>query len=89
MSGKVSIKNKKGVEDMTIEEIENYPEDILIPKHIASILKCDPYCINLQADKCPEKLGFPVSVIGSRVKIPRIPFLNFIRGKKLEEKTTV
>ena len=60
---------------MTVEEMLTSDKAILIPKDIAPVLQCDPYTINLMARDCPERLGFPVCRIGSRTKIPRLPFL--------------
>ena len=44
---------------------------------IAPLLESDPDAIRCQAKEDPSKLGFPVCVIGSRVKIPRRAFLAF------------
>lgn len=63
---------------MTIPEIKSSDKVFLTSKDIAPLLQCDPYDINLQAHEDQSKLGFQVIVIGSRVKIPRIPFLKFI-----------
>lgn len=63
---------------MTIQELRESEKVFLVPKDVAPLLECDPYNINLQAQDDPTKLGFQVIVIGSRVKIPRIPFLKFI-----------
>lgn len=66
---------------MTLADIEKIPGEILLPKHVASILQCDQYTINLQAKLCPEKLGFPVILMKNRVKIPKQAFLKFMRGE--------
>lgn len=63
---------------MTIKEIMASEKAFLIPTDIAPVLGCDPYRISLMARDCPEKLGFPVTRIGTRTKIPRIPFLRFL-----------
>lgn len=44
---------------------------------VAKIIGCDPQELRSQAQSKPHLLGFPVCVIGSRVKIPRKPFLRF------------
>ena len=44
----------------------------------ARILHCDPQCIRVQARTNPEMLGYPVIIIGRRVRIPRIPFLRYL-----------
>lgn len=65
---------------MTLDEIENSPKEVLTCKDVAEVLACNPGTLHMQAVEQPEKLGFPVIVMGSRVKIPRKPFLNFMNG---------
>ena len=67
---------------MTFDEIKNYDEDTLVPTDIAPILHCSAYSINLQAQTDPTKLGFPVSMVGTRVKIPKQGFIAFWEGRK-------
>lgn len=62
---------------MTIAEIKQSPSMWLTAAQIAEVLESDPADIRLQAKEDPSKLGFPVVVIGSRVKIPRRAFLAF------------
>ena len=71
----------------TLREVEAYTEEFLTPKDVAKVLGCDAQTIRVQANRCPERLGFPVSIIGTRVKIPKEAFLRFMRGelKKSEE----
>ena len=66
---------------MTLDEIRNLDREYLLPREVASILGCKPYAINVWAKQNPAGLGFPTCVIGSRVKIPRRPFLEFMTGK--------
>lgn len=63
---------------MTIAEMIVSDKAVLIPKDIAPVLQCDPYTISLMARDCPERLGFPVCRVGTRTKIPRIPFLKWL-----------
>ena len=64
----------------TLQEVKASEKEMLVPSDIAPILHCDQYSINLQAKKDPSKLGFPVVVLGSRVKIPRAAFIRFCEG---------
>lgn len=64
--------------NMTLLEIEMCGKDFLTPNDVAPVLKVHPYNISLAARDCPETLGFPVCRIGTRTKIPRIPFLRFM-----------
>lgn len=66
---------------MTLNEIRNLDREFLIPKEIAPILGVDPQDIRVCAKQCPERLGFNVSVIGSRVKIPRLGFIKWMEGE--------
>lgn len=63
---------------MTLEELQKSTEIFVTPADVAPILRCDPQCIRKQAQTNPSQLGFPVIVQGSRIRIPRIPFLRYI-----------
>ena len=63
---------------MTLDEIRNSTKEVLTPADIADVLNADPQDIRVQARTAPEKLGFPVIIIKSRTKIPRVPFLRFL-----------
>ena len=70
---------------MTLEELEACPKAVVTAADIADILGASPNTIRFQAQECPEKLGFPVIVMGSRVKIPRKAFLAFMNGYEVPE----
>ena len=63
----------------TLEEIEAIPREVLTCTEIAPILGAKPDNIHAQAMAEPGLLGFPVIVMKSRVKIPKRPFLRFMR----------
>lgn len=63
---------------MTLKELAELESEILIPTQVAPILGVNPQTIRINARKRPELLGFPVIVMGSRVKIPKVPFLHFM-----------
>ena len=65
---------------MTLQEIQLSDKTMLIPADVCEVLGCKAFSINVQAQEDPAKLGFPVSVIGTRVKIPRVAFLKWIEG---------
>ena len=65
---------------MTIEELEALPAAVLSCAQVAPILKADAYTIHETAMQRPQLLGFPVNIMGRRVRIPKGPFLQFIRG---------
>ncbi len=61
----------------TLEEIAALPKDWLVADDIAPYMHADGHYIRLVAKQRPHLLGFPVTIIGSRVKIPKIPFLRY------------
>lgn len=67
---------------MTIDEIRASNKDMLTPSDVAPVLGCHPFAINTQAKVDPSKLGFPVSLVGTRLKIPRLAFLRWFDGEE-------
>ena len=63
---------------MTLEEIKNSDKTVLTANDVAQVLRCDPQCIRIMARENPALLGFPVTVVGRRTKIPRLPFLRYM-----------
>ena len=63
---------------MTLEQIRASDQDFLLAKDICDLLHCKQESINVQAQMDPTKLGFPVCVMGSRVRIPRLAFLHWM-----------
>lgn len=66
---------------MMLKEIRVLDREFLTPAEVAKVLGCDPQDIRVAAKVHPERLGFNVALIGSRVKIPRRAFLNWIEGR--------
>lgn len=69
---------------LTFEEIKGLDKEMLTPMEVSGVLGCAPYTINVMVKQAPEQLGFPVTVLGKNVRIPRRAFVNFIEGKKEE-----
>ncbi len=67
---------------MTLQEIREIDRDYLTPAQVASVLGCDPQDIRVAAKEKPGLLGFNVTVIGTRVKIPRLAFIAHMTGEK-------
>lgn len=63
-----------------LAEIEAMDSFILTAAQVAPIIGSDPNSLRFQAHERPETLGFPVTVIKRRVKIPRIPFIKYMKG---------
>ena len=62
----------------TLHDIESIQREFLLIREVAPVLGADPQSIRCQAQSDPTKLGFPVVVIKSRVKIPKRPFIQFM-----------
>lgn len=64
-----------------LEELKASEQLFILPADAAKVLGCAPELIRVTAKQCPERLGFPVAVIGTRTRIPRLPFIQFVEGK--------
>ena len=71
---------------MTLDEIRKSTKEVLTPADICDVLGVAQYTINVQvkADKNNgvNSFPFPTILIGTRVKIPRIAFLNAMIGEE-------
>ena len=65
---------------MTLDEIRGSTKVFLTAAEVSGVLNCDPQYIRIAARTRPELLGFPVVVVGTRTRIPRVQFLNFLGG---------
>lgn len=63
---------------MTIDEIRASDKEVLTPGDVAEVLRSGPQTIRILARQRPDLLGFPVILMGSRVKIPRRAFLSYM-----------
>ena len=63
---------------MTLEELKEKRPLFVNANDLKDILEIDPANLRSQAQSDQEKLGFPVMVVGTRVKIPVKPFLKFL-----------
>lgn len=66
---------------LTLEDLDAMDTEVLTCRQVASILGACEDTIRLAAVQAPRQLGFPVIVAGRRVKIPRRPFIRFMRGE--------
>lgn len=69
----------------TLEDIENLPKNTLSPCDICEYLGADPHVFRITARKDrkehTDSFGFPVMILGNRIKIPKDAFVAFMRGK--------
>lgn len=66
----------------SIAELEAAEVEILTCQDVAHILKIDPNSIRFQAHENASKLGFPVTITGRRVRIPRLAFIKYMKGEE-------
>jgi len=66
---------------MSLDDLKRLDREFLTPAQVAEVLGCDPQGIRVWARQRPEGLGFPVCLVGSRVKIPRRAFVAWMEGK--------
>lgn len=66
---------------MTLEDIKAMDREMLTAEIVSKVIGADPQNIRVAALQKPYLLGFPVCIIGNRVKIPRRPFIKFMEGK--------
>lgn len=64
---------------MTFQQIRESTKNFLIPEDVAEVLGCKPYSINCQAKADPAKLVYPVCLMGSSVRIPRLAFIHWMQ----------
>ena len=67
---------------MSIAEPETMTQETISCSTAAEVIGCNPQLLRIQARECPQALGFPVVVVRKRVKIPRLAFIAFMRGKE-------
>ena len=63
-----------------IQALRDAPGEMLTPAQVAPVLGCDQQDIRVAARLRPDRLGFNICIIGSRVKIPKRAFLRWIEG---------
>ncbi len=63
---------------MTLEELKEKRPLFVNANDLKDILEIDPANLRSQAQSDPQKIGFPIMVIGTRVKVPVKPFLKFL-----------
>ena len=64
-----------------LARIEALPKEMLVPADIAKYLGCSAYTINVATRDGNKPVPFPVIRMGSRVRIPKMPFLKAMRGE--------
>jgi hypothetical protein len=65
----------------TIDEIKATDKAFLTCAEIAPVIGSDAHALRIEAKKEHCRLGFPVMVIGTRVKIPVAGFIAWYEGR--------
>ena len=65
---------------LTLKEIEALDAEMLTCAQVGPIVGVSPYSLHGQAMEMPERLGFPVMVVGRQVRIPRRAFIRWMHG---------
>lgn len=65
---------------LTLDELRSMETEVLTPDMVARATECDPQYIRVAAREEPELLGYPVILVGNRVKIPRRAFIRWMEG---------
>lgn len=60
---------------LTLQELIASEKDVFVPDDICGVLRTNPHHIRVTAKQRPDLLGFPFFFVGTRMKIPKIPFL--------------
>lgn len=66
----------------TLEDLKELDKEVtcLTPEHVAGVMGVSAQWIRVVARSHPERLGFPVCCMGSRVYIPVQGFINWMEG---------
>ena len=66
-----------------LERIEKLDKEMLVPTDVAKYLGVCAYSINIATRDGKNPFPFPVIRMGTRVRIPKVPFLKAMRGETL------
>lgn len=64
-----------------LRRIEALPKEMLVPTDICKYLGCSAYTINVATRDGKNPFPFPIIRIGTRVRIPKIPFIKAMKGE--------
>lgn len=70
----------------TLQELSQIEREFLTVAEASEYFGCNPQKLREQAHRDQGKLGFPVSIIGNRVKIPKGAFIQFCTSREVSVK---
>ena len=65
---------------LTIKEMRVSCKEMLTPGDIAPVIGSDRFTISVTARQHPERINYPFTFVGNRMKIPRVGFLRWYDG---------
>ena len=68
-----------------LDRIAALDKDMLVPTDICKYLGCCAYSINVATRDGKNPFPFPVIRMGTRVRIPKMPFIKAMRGELYEK----
>lgn len=72
---------------MTLEELRNDNHEFIFVSHICpDIIPCNPNSFRREVRKNPDKIPFPVLIIGVKLYIGRRGFLAFLDAAGVDER---
>ncbi len=66
-----------------LDRIEDLDKEMLVPTDICKYLGCCAYSINVATRDGKNPFPFPIIRMGTRVRIPKVPFIKTMRGELL------
>ena len=64
-----------------LDRIEALDKEMLVPTDVCKYLGCSAYTITVATRDGKNPFPVPVIRLGTRVKIPKVPFLKAMRGE--------
>ena len=66
---------------MTLDEMKRSDRPMLTPYDISEVLGSDPTTIRMTARDYPERVRYPFTFTGNRMKVPRVAFIRWMEGQ--------
>lgn len=66
-----------------LDRIAALDKEMLVPTDIAKYLGCSPYTINVATEDGRNPFPFPIIRMGRRVRIPKWPFIQAMKGESV------
>lgn len=77
------VTDKAMIRAAALERIRSSVDPMITPELAAEVIGCNPQYIRVAARQNPGALGFEVSVMRHKTRIPRVAFLRYLDGEML------